>query len=256
MIDWLLSPLALLLLAGVLLAWCCYRKRPRWACIASGALSAVALAAMTPFGSNVLLAPLERPIAVPAHCRDEMPSIAVVLGGGLEGWPDGSNAFSVLNLASRQRMDRAVAWWREGDGRTLVLVGGPPHPGIAPIAGLMAAYATMQGMPSTALRVEIDSDDTWSNARHAARMQPALPRRIVLLTSSVHMRRAMDAFTVAGFQPCPLGAGRLRLPSRLPWALVPRTRGLANSETALHEWAGLLYYRWLAWQQGPAADRR
>ncbi|GAB3384666.1 hypothetical protein GCM10027432_16370 [Lysobacter fragariae] len=137
-----------------------------------------------------------------------------------------------------------MAWWHEREGRVLVLEGGAPHPGVATLAELMAAYAQMQGVPSTALRVETESGDTWGNARHAALLSPRLPGRIVLVTSLIHMPRAQRAFASAGFEVCPLGTDARRLPSRLPWALVPRTVALANAEVALHEWAGLAYYRW------------
>lgn len=140
-------------------------------------------------------------------------------------------------------MDRAVAWWREGEGRVLVLAGGPPR---RAVARLMAAYAEHLGVPSVALRLETDSSDTWGNARHSAGMSPRLPPRIALVTSLIHMPRAQVAFASAGFDICPLGTDARRLPSRLPWALVPRTSALANTQVALHEWVGLAYYRWLA----------
>lgn len=244
MMTWLLSPLAWLLLAGALmpLAWVHHRRRSCWL-VASCVLAVVALAAMTPRVANVLGAPLQRPVAAPRTCQDAPPSTAVVLGGGIDGRPLSRADFSVLNLASRRRMDRAVAWWREREGRALLLEGGAPYGDIA-VAELMAAYAETLGVPAAAMRVGNQSDDTWENARHAARLSPRLPRRIVLVTSLIHMPRARGAFSSAGFEVCPLGTDARRLPSRLPWALVPRTSALTNTEIALHEWAGLAYYRW------------
>ena len=218
-------------------------------------MAAIALAAMTPIGANLLARPLERPIAASGICREAPPSVAIVLGGGIDGRPRNWSDFAALNLASRRRMDSAVAWWREREGRELVLVGGAPHPRSPPVAELMAVYAGMQGVPRKALRVEVESGDTWSNAHHAALLSPSLPRRIVLVTSLVHMPRAQRAFTSTGFDVCPLGTDSRVLPSRLPWALVPRTRALANSEVALHEWAGLAYYRWRHWRLDAASAR-
>lgn len=249
--TWLLSPLAWLLLAGVLLLLTGFHSRHRrWLLVASGALAVVALAAMTPLGANLLGKPLQRPVAASPACHDAPPSIAVVLGGGIDGPPRSHADFSVLNLATRRRMDRAFAWWRERKGRVLVLEGGAPYGDIA-VAELMAAYAEVLGVPATAMRVENQSDDTWNNARHAARLSPSLPRRIVLVTSLIHMPRASGAFASAGFEVCPLGADARRLPSRLPWALIPRTSALANTEMALHEWVGLAYYRWRARRGNP-----
>lgn len=242
--NWFLSPLAWLLLAGAVMVLAGFH-RWRWLLVACCAVVVVALAAMTPLGANLLAGPLERPVPAPPACHGSPPSIAVVLGGGIDGKPRRRDDFPVLNLASRRRIDRAITWWREGGGRVLVLQGGAPYGGTA-VAELMAAYAQAQGVPSAALRVENQSDDTWENARRAALFSPRLPRRIVLVTSRIHMPRARSAFVRAGFEVCPLATDTRRLPSRLPWALVPRTRALARTEAALHEWVGLGYYRWRA----------
>lgn len=242
-VTWLLSPLAWLLFAGVLLPWACLRRR-RWAIAVGALLAVVALGAMTPLGANALARSLERPFLVADGCADAAPSTAIVLGGGIEGRPRDNDDFSVLNLASRRRVDRAVAWWREREGRILVLQGGASRPDLPSLAELMSAYAQRLGVPKTALRLETRSDDTWSNAVRAAELSPPLPRRVVLVTSLIHMRRAQEAFVDNGFQVCPLGTDMRRLPSRIPWALVPRTSALANAEVALHEWSGLFYYQW------------
>jgi uncharacterized SAM-binding protein YcdF (DUF218 family) len=112
----------------------------------------------------------------------------------------------------------------------------------------MAAYARVLGVPQSAIRLETASLDTWENAVSAAALVPRVPKRVVLVTSRVHMRRAREAFAGNGFEVCPLATDVRRLPSRIPWALIPRTSGLANAEVALHEWAGLAYYRWRDWR--------
>ncbi|HEY1141161.1 MAG TPA: YdcF family protein, partial [Lysobacter sp.] len=199
--GWLLSPLAWLLLSGLLMPWAWLRRR-RVLLAVCGLVAALALAAMTALGANLLAWPLERPFLHADGCAEAMPEapeIAIVLGGGLDGWPHSADDYAVLNLASRRRVDRAVVWWQERPGRTLVLQGGAPYPGTPALAELMASYARMQGVPPTALRLETGSGDTWENAAHAAALVPALPRRVVLVTSFVHMRRAKEAFEKNGF---------------------------------------------------------
>jgi uncharacterized SAM-binding protein YcdF (DUF218 family) len=249
--TWLLSPLAWLLLALALVPWA-WRLRGRrpWLIVACAMAAVLAAIGMTPLMANALMRPLERSVSTPGACRESRPATAVVLGGGVDGRPRNGDDFTVMNLASRRRVDRAVAWWREREGRTLVMVGGTPVRGIAPMAELMAAYARMLGVPSTALRLETESHDTWGNARRTAGLRPRLPQRIVLVTSLFHMPRAQAAFADAGFEVCPLGTDVRRLSSRLPWALVPRTSALANTEIALHEWVGLVYYRWRLHREG------
>lgn len=243
--DWLLSPLTWMLLAGALAALACFLSALRpWLLAGCGLLAAVAVVAMTPAMANALMRTLERSVAMPRACLEAPPSLAIVLAGGVDAWFPGRADPVVLNLASRRRIDRAAEWWRQGDGRMLVMAGGTSTPGMPAIAGLMAAYAGMLGVPPTAIRLESESRDTWATARHAATLEPRLPRRIVLVTSLAHMPRAQSAFVHAGFDVCPLGTDVRRLPSRLPWALVPRTSALNNTETAVHEWVGLVYYRW------------
>ncbi|QNP40689.1 YdcF family protein [Lysobacter solisilvae (ex Woo and Kim 2020)] len=251
---WLLSPLSWLLLAGVVLAWALLRRRLLLT-LGAGTVVALALVAMTPLAANLLARPLERPFLAANGCSADPASVAVVLGGGISGSPRDAADFSVLNLASRRRVDRAVEWWREGEGRVLVMQGGAPYRSLPALAELMAAYARMQGVPSGALRVETGSGDTRENAAGAAAMTPPLPRRVVLVTSMIHMRRAQEVFRRNGFDVCPLGTDRRRLPSRIPWALIPRTSALANTEVALHEWAGLAYYRLHAERQPTPGTR-
>lgn len=248
MMNWFLSPLSWLFLAALLVvaSWGLRRIRT-WLLAIAGVLSVVAIAAMTPVVANALVAPLERPMQVPRWCDDAPPSTAVVLGGGAGRLPrDATDDFAALNLASRRRMDIAVAWWREGEGRVLVLVGGTTNGGAATISSLMAAYGRMSGVPSASLRLESKSGDTWENALMSARLVPRLPERVVLVTSAMHMPRAQLAFDNAGFEICPLAGDFRKLPSRLPWALMPRSSALARTEAALHEWAGVAYYRWRA----------
>jgi uncharacterized SAM-binding protein YcdF (DUF218 family) len=245
MVGWLLSPLTWLLLAAALagLAWC-LRVRGPWLVLGCGVLAAMAVVGMTPLMANALGGVLGRFVSTPFGCSQSPPATAVVLGGGVDGTPRSDTDFSALNLASRRRVDRAAAWWREGEGRTLVVVGGRLRHRDVSGAELMAAYARMLGVPAASMRQETHSRDTWENARNTARLQPRLPRRIVLVTSQIHMPRAQAAFRWAGFEVCPLGTDVRSLSSRLPGAVIPRTGALTNTEMALHEWVGLAYYRW------------
>ena len=257
MTTWLLSPLAWLLLAAVLaLCSLLLRRGSRcWLQGGCGVLAAIALAAMTPIAANALLAPLERPVLAPYWCHDTPPTTALVLAGGVDGAPRYRDDFAVLDLSSRRRMDEAVAWWRERDGRNLLLVGGPGHADVPARAELMAAYARMLGVPSSDLRLETESVDTWSNARRSSKLVPQVPGRIVLVTSAMHMPRANVAFANAGFRVCPMAVDSRKLPSRWPWALVPRTIGMDRTGAALHEWLGFAYYRWLAQRAAHGSHR-
>ncbi|KAB8173367.1 YdcF family protein [Marilutibacter maris] len=255
---WILSPLSWLLLAlvGVCL---CARSRGRraralsWACAMAAVL---AVLAMTPMVANLLVAMLEKPVPVSgAGCGDGEVDVAVVLAGAIDDTPVDAGDFRVLSLSSRRRVEAGVAWWSAGPGRVLVMSGGPqPGLGATPdgdtvaTASLMAAYAQRLGVDTAALRMEAGSSTTWENAQGLRRQRPALPPRVVLVTSAMHMPRARFALTRAGFQVCPLATDRRQLPFGLPGSLVPGSSALEKTEAAVHELVGLAHYRVRAWR--------
>ena len=254
---WWLSPLSWLLVAGTgLVAGCVWRDgRParllRRVCVG---VAGVAVLAMTPWIANLLVGWLETPSAEPAWCRRSPPATAVVLAGAVDVAPRHGGDFGALNIESRRRVERAAAWWHERPGRSLVMAGGPQAGSAVPRAELMAAYARRLGVEQEALRVETGSTSTWENARGLAMLRPPLPRRIVVVTSAMHLPRARFAVGAAGFEVCGLAAGSVRIPFGLPGYLIPRTSALAKTEAALHELVGMAWYRWRNRREGIAGD--
>jgi uncharacterized SAM-binding protein YcdF (DUF218 family) len=87
--------------------------------------------------------------------------------------------------------------------------------------------------------VESASRDTHENAVFTHRMlHPNGIRRIVLVTSSSHMRRAVQEFRAAGFDVIPAPADFARRDEFDLFAYVPRTDALTRSQEALHELLG------------------
>lgn len=247
--TWWLSPLSWLLVAACLLLP--RAPRWRWLGVGGGALVIVAVAGMTPLVANALVLRLERPTAVADDCRTHPPAVAVVLAGGVDALQRRSPAEAALNLASRRRMDGAIAFWRAGPGRGIVATGTSGIAGLPADALLMVAYAARMGVPAAAIRAEVEARTTWDNAARAAAMRPALPRRIALVTSAMHMPRARYAFRVHGFQVCDWPTDSRWVPADGASALLPRSTALAKTEAALHELVGLAYYR-VRMRRGPA----
>lgn len=215
------------------------------------ALALVAAAAATPWAANTLVARLEAPRHAPGFCMTSPPTTAVVLAAGLDAPPGGPVSTAALDLASRRRVERAADWWREQPGRMIVMAGGPQRRRL-PTSRLMAAHAQRLGVADTRMRTEERSGTTWSNARLLAGLRPALPRRVVLVTSGIHMPRARYAMEHAGFEVCPLATDLRHVPFALPGYVLPGSSALVKTEVALHEYVGLAYYRWLAWRSRPA----
>lgn len=245
--TWLLSPLAWLLLAGLLalLAW---RMRATWLAFSAATLAVAAVTATTPLVANLLVARLERPATQSVQCLDMPPATVVVLGGGVDRLPVSRADFEVLNLASRRRTERGVQYWRDRDGHEVVLVGGPVAPGSVATAELMDEYARWLGLPAAAIRIERQSRNTRENASRVAALVPPLPRRIALATSAMHMPRARLAFSAAGFDVCALPTDFQTIAVGAPGYLLPRSRALMRTEAALHEIVGIGLYRWQEWR--------
>jgi uncharacterized SAM-binding protein YcdF (DUF218 family) len=252
LVDWALSPLNWLLVALLLAVVGWHARARRWALAASLGLSLAAFGTMTPLVSNALARRLESGLEAPQWCASSPPDTVVVLSGGVDRLPRHVSSSGVMSATSRRRIERGVAYWAERDGRALVMTGGPTAPGWIPMSALMHDYAQRLGVPADAMRVESRSRTTWENAHFVAEMTPPLPRRIALATSAMHMRRSVLAFEAAGFEVCPLPADRRAIRASLPAGLVPDIDGLGKAHAALHEFVGLLHYRWLRWRSGPA----
>ena len=244
---WLLSPLAWVTLAALGLVIGGLRAR-RQLVIASTLLAVLALFATTPMASGWLVRWLEAPLPSPAFCQTQPPSVAVVLGAGVDTFAGRSDDTTVLSIASRRRMESALEWWRQAPGRSLVVAGGRSPSGGDPVSRLMVRYATELGSGNAVVAIEESSENTWENARNLAHMTPALPRRVTLITSAMHMPRAAFAMRQAGFEVCPLPADPRRVPSADWWGYLfwPETSALAKTEDSVHELVGLAYYHLLA----------
>lgn len=245
--NWVLSPLAWLVVA-LLLGLGALKMRKRWLGAPCALLALAAYAAMTPLVANSLTAYLERPLAVPSECVDGTVTV-VVLAGGVDRVALNAEDFNVLNLASRRRIECGVQYLRQRGQGLIVFSGGTMPPGTIPHARLMRSYAAWLGVPEAETAIEPFSLDTWGNARGIAALTPAIPHRITLVTSAIHMRRAAFAFQSAGYVICPLPCDLRTAPIQAPSFLLPRTTALLKTEAALHEFAGLVYYRWREWRQ-------
>ncbi len=236
----MLSPLRLLLLVA-LGYW--FAQRRGWQvwrrmCVTAAVLLVVLT---TPLGANVLTGVQEARSPLAAACGGPPPQAIVVLSAGLVARPHGEDDYAALDLASLQRLLGAVALQRSLGGVPLLIAGGNRH-GIATSA-ILASLARELGVAPAMLRVETQSLDTWQNAHFSAALQPALPRRIWLVTSRLHMARAMFAFRQAGFEACAYPVQpRYQAFDGLGY-LLPGGTATLKSEQALHEMVGEVAYR-------------
>jgi uncharacterized SAM-binding protein YcdF (DUF218 family) len=89
--------------------------------------------------------------------------------------------------------------------------------------------------------VDADAYDTYDNARNSAHLlAPAGVRRIVLVTSELHMWRAAHEFSAVGLSVVSAPVG-LMPPQRAPitpLSLLPDSNALFQSSSVIYEWLG------------------
>jgi uncharacterized SAM-binding protein YcdF (DUF218 family) len=234
--------LLLLLVAGVLLSIASARRRG-FALIATSTLGLLAIATL-PIGVW-LAAPLEDRFPVPAPPA-RVDGI-VVLGGSVD---------PVLSLARGQvaltaapgRITETVALARRYPTARILISGGDGrlNPGVLSEAGTTRDLLVQLGIPAPRIEIESVSRNTYENASLSyAAAQPKPGESWLLVTSAMHMPRAVGSFRRAGWTilPYPVDYRTSTRMATMPGLLLADDLMLVN--VAAKEWLGLLAYRWL-----------
>lgn len=225
----LLHPAVQALLLGVLAAACVLLHRPRTALVSA----CVALAWIWLASTPALALALRAKLATPPPGGHPRADAIVVLGGG--ALPPGG--WSRVTT----RAGTGLSLWRQ-DRAPLLLVSGRDQ------ARQLAEGYTLSGVPGRQLLVEGDSENTRENARDSALL---LRSRgiddVLLVTSSIHMRRAAAAFRKQGIavSPAPVAEPLASLAAAPPW--LPRREALTMSARCLREYVALWVYRERDW---------
>jgi uncharacterized SAM-binding protein YcdF (DUF218 family) len=211
---------------------------------------AVLWLASTPVVADALVARLERSHAYVAPEDAPSADAIVVLGGALgparppRGTPDlGDGADRVLHAARLHRAGKAP----------LVVAAGGSAPGQSTraegddIADLLVEW----GVPRESILVEGGSLDTYGNATEAKRLLDERGvRRVLLVTSALHMPRALAAFRRAGLEAVPAPTDFLAIDgassSVLDW--LPNAEALVRTTVVVHEALGRIWYRLRGWE--------
>jgi len=202
--------------------------------------------ASTPVLAHWLGSQLEN-IHPPANAG-ALPHAPVILvlasGGGAEEGPVSHGAH--LDLASLRRTIAAVEIWRETGGILLFSGAAWPRESRA-VADRMAALAREFGVPDASIRVESGSLNTFENVRNSLALLEPGGHELVLVTSALHMPRAMAVAHRQGVSPLAAPAD-FRSKRELTWrAWWPNSDALPLLGVVLHEWVGLVYYALRGW---------
>lgn len=233
----LLPPFNGLLLAG--LGWALWHRRPRLARGLVGAgLALLAVLALPAVGDAMLRSLEGEPIA--ASDLRQAQAIVVLGGGRYREAPEyGGDTVSDATLVRV----RYAAKLQRATGLPLLVSGGKPD-GDGPSEAETMRRVLTDEFGTPVRWAEGESDNTRDNALHSARL---LKRdgvtRVALVTHAWHMPRAVRAFSAAGLAVSPAPTFFHREPLT-PLDFLPQAKGLNRSRDAMHEWIGMLWYRW------------
>ncbi|MET0330842.1 MAG: YdcF family protein [Dyella sp.] len=219
----------------MLLYWRCYRL--------AGTLVVLAMCWVTLCATPVFAAWLQRGLekSYPAQPLDAYPRVdaIVVLGGGKLP-PLGSRWTADESDAQATRLGFGLQLLRSDKADSIFLVG-------ADQALKMSQRLHQQGVPARVITIEARSENTHENAVNAAALlRTAGWQRILLVTSGIHMPRAVASFERQGLSviPAPVPSTATTKPNN---AWMPQLAALRMSTRCLHERVGLWVYRLCGW---------
>lgn len=241
-------PLILMLLLLVVVLWFFMRRmRFSWICL----LLAVAMLAACSFPHLVRrmayrLESLSQPV-MDVRESEEKPYAIVILGSNVDHPGDnGLPALSRLGDTARARLVEGVRLARLYPDAKVATSG--YGFGLESCAEVMAEAAVELGVEPSRLVRFSDTMDTENEAKETRRL--AGDKRVVLVTSAVHMPRSLVFFRQQKVNvfpaPCdyiaPSSSSTMAVEDKKRW--TPRGENIANAERTAHELLGLLYQRW------------
>ncbi len=178
----------------------------------------------------------------------------IILGGGSATYEGAGTKLSTLSDASALRALEGVRLYWLLHPQWVVVSGGPSGPTAEPESDVLKRALIQLGIPGDRILEERISGNTYEQAVFLRSLLRAHDiKRFVLVTSGVHMPRAMGVFRHSGLDPIPSpapegsdggrGAGE---------GILPSLDALHTSQGAVREILGLVYYGVRGWLGQPA----
>ena len=206
------------------------------------------VALSSPLVATPLIGSLESWYHPPQLTPSDRFDAIVVLGGGVD--EKGSlRPTTEPSSLSRNRTTCGVDFYRQGYAPTLVLTGGDGRIfGTGPQEAVeMKRWAVRLGVPESATKIDPEARNTYENATGTKRLVG--PASILLVTSAIHLPRAVLVFTKQGFRvtPAPCGYVSQNLPRESwdhidPIDFLPSDLALQYTREVVVEVAGMVIY--------------
>jgi len=229
----------MLLISGVVVLFATQKQKIAKAMIVAAAFALLLLS--VPLTANWLTGTLESqyaPVSTKEFSESNIPWIVVLGGGHNSSRPPGTQ----LSPSSLARVVEGVRIYRMKGGRKLILSGGAVYDPV-PNAEAMFREAKAFGVSENDVILETKSRDTEEEASLLAPILKQEP--FYLVTSAVHMPRAMALFLKQGMKPVasPVDYSFHSQTSPVLLRLLPNASALQQSERALREFFGILWSR-------------
>jgi uncharacterized SAM-binding protein YcdF (DUF218 family) len=185
----------------------------------------------------VIFAPLTgyllKPLAVAPEVRKA--DAIVVLAGGIDRG-------RYLTLPSAHRLLRGAQLYQDGWAKKIIFCGGPPEK-IGPAqATVMGQEARRLRIPPEDILLERVSRHTREQGKEVKKIaEPQQWKGLILVTSSLRMKRALMVFERAGFKVYPAPADPVELFTDDALGRLGLFRGL------IEEYAAIVYYKFRGW---------
>jgi len=148
---------------------------------------------------------------------------------------------SQLSSSALARLTEGVRLYKQNPHSRLILSGPGGRKGLTQADALLRT-AIIMGVDSTSIILMNKAKNTSSEALEYKELCSD-KNRLILVTSAVHMPRAMKIFSKHGFNPVPAPTNFIiKHDSRKdPWRWLPSAGYIGMMEAAVHEYTGMLW---------------
>jgi uncharacterized SAM-binding protein YcdF (DUF218 family) len=217
------------------------RKKP-WTAILFLAMGAMVWAASAGPVADRITGPLESGFTIP---DDPQADVIIMLGGGVHARAPDLSGTGAPNQSTLERMVTTARLYRRLQV-PIIVSGGSVRTSDASSAILTKRFLIDLGVPAEHILVDSQSRDTCENARFSHEICKRHGyRRPLVVTSGLHLKRAMHCFGKTGMQATPYPSGLTIWPDKQYYwsSWLPSANALSTTSAALHEWLGLIYFR-------------
>jgi uncharacterized SAM-binding protein YcdF (DUF218 family) len=175
--------------------------------------------------------------------------VGIVLGGGMITIDKQVNRMTFRN--NTDRILQAVSLYKTGKIKKILISSGSGSLMFRDMleSALLRKYLITIGIPDSAMLIDSVSDNTYQNAENTAQIlkKEKINGKLLLITSSIHMRRALACFKKAGLTVTPYSTNKqtgIRI-FDFGHFIIPSLDAVDAWDKLIHEMAGYMMY-WIS----------